>query len=251
MLRCRYSTGVASRLPEPAVDPGDEELDLVALGAVLRALEPRRDEHLQHRRRLRALRILLEEALERLQLLRDPLRVVEPLDARGRAGAPRSARRARRRAAPSPDRASVSRKPATSMPIGSTPIPTSRPLDVDPVRLGVEAEHAQARRAEVARVVARAGSRCSRRRAHRGAPASRAGAGGRPPTTGTGCGGRSRSRGRAAVRGASPGRASGGSRAPRPACPGPALLDDRVGEALVHLDVALPRLRRDANRSAK
>ena len=33
------------------------------------------------RRRPRALRILLEEALERVELLRDPLRVVEPLDA--------------------------------------------------------------------------------------------------------------------------------------------------------------------------
>ncbi len=33
------------------------------------------------RRRPRALGILLEEALERVQLLRDPLRVVEPLDA--------------------------------------------------------------------------------------------------------------------------------------------------------------------------
>ena len=68
-------------LPEAAVDAGDEELDLVALRPVLGALEPRRHDHLHHRRRLRAVGILLEEALERLELLRDALRVVEPLDA--------------------------------------------------------------------------------------------------------------------------------------------------------------------------
>ena len=73
--------GRRAGLPEAAVDARDEELDLVALRPVLRALEPRRHEHLDHGRRPRAGRILLEEALERVQLVRDPLRVVEPLDA--------------------------------------------------------------------------------------------------------------------------------------------------------------------------
>ena len=69
------------RLAEAAVDARDEELDLVPLLLVLGALEPRGHEHLEHRRRARALRVPLEQALEREQLLRDPLRVVEPLDA--------------------------------------------------------------------------------------------------------------------------------------------------------------------------
>ena len=73
--------GRRAGLPEAAVDARDEELDLVALRPVLGALEPRGDEDLDHRRRPRACRILLEEALERVQLVRDPLRVVEPLDA--------------------------------------------------------------------------------------------------------------------------------------------------------------------------
>ena len=70
-----------SGLAEPSVDARDAELDLVPLRAVLGALEPGRDEHLDHRRRPRAVRIALEEALVRLQLLRDALRVVEALDA--------------------------------------------------------------------------------------------------------------------------------------------------------------------------
>ena len=122
-----YSTGVDARLPEPAVDARDEELDLVPLRAVLRALEPRRDEHLDHRRRARATRILLEEALERLELLRNALRVVEPLDAE-------------HEPAPlvllleigeEPRRLGVGERPrgsrSTSIPIGSTPMPTRRP----------------------------------------------------------------------------------------------------------------------------
>ena len=64
-----------------AVDAGDEQLDLVALGPVLLAVEPRRHEHLQHRRRARALGLELEQPLERAQLVLDPLRVVETLDA--------------------------------------------------------------------------------------------------------------------------------------------------------------------------
>ena len=62
-----------------AVDPGDEELDLVALRPVVGAVEPRRHDDLDHRRRPRSLRILLEEPLESVELLRDALRVVEPL----------------------------------------------------------------------------------------------------------------------------------------------------------------------------
>ena len=84
--------GRRARLPEPSVDARDEELDLVALRAVLRALEPGRHEHLDHRRRPRAVGIALEEALERLQLVRDPLRVVEALDAEDEPAVPRTVR---------------------------------------------------------------------------------------------------------------------------------------------------------------
>ena len=73
--------GRRAGLPEATVDARDEELDLVAQRPVLRALEPRRHQHLDHGRRPGSCRILLEEALERVQLVRDPLRVVEPLDA--------------------------------------------------------------------------------------------------------------------------------------------------------------------------
>ena len=66
---------------EAPVDARDQELDLVTLRAVLGAVEARGDDHLDQRRRPRALGILLEEALERVELLRDPLRVVETLDA--------------------------------------------------------------------------------------------------------------------------------------------------------------------------
>ena len=48
----------------------------------------------------------------------------------------------------------TSRKPSTSIPIGSTPIPTRRPSSSSQSGLGVDAEHAEARRAEVPRVVA-------------------------------------------------------------------------------------------------
>ena len=63
-----------------AVDAGDQELDLVTLLAELGALQARGHEHLQHRGRLGAAGILLEESFEGEQLARDPLRVVEPLD---------------------------------------------------------------------------------------------------------------------------------------------------------------------------
>ena len=71
--------GSHARPREAPVDAGDEQLDLVTLAPVLRALEPGRDEHLDHRGRQGPARVLLQEALERLELLRDPLRVVEPL----------------------------------------------------------------------------------------------------------------------------------------------------------------------------
>ena len=47
----------------------------------------------------------------------------------------------------------TSRKPSTSIPIGSTPMPTRLPSSSSQSGLGVDAEHAQARRAEVACVV--------------------------------------------------------------------------------------------------
>ena len=73
--------GRVPELAEAPVDVGDPHLDLVALRAVLRALEPRGDEHLEHRHAVGEVRIVLEDALERVELLRDALRVVEPLDA--------------------------------------------------------------------------------------------------------------------------------------------------------------------------
>ncbi len=71
------------RVPKPAelpVDVGDSHLDLVAHRPVLRAFEPRGHEHLEHRHAVGEIRIAFERALERIELLRDPLRVVEPLD---------------------------------------------------------------------------------------------------------------------------------------------------------------------------
>ena len=84
------------RLSVPAVDPRDQKLDLVPLRAELGALEPRRDEHLDHRGRSRAVRVALEEALVRLELLRDALGVVEALHAEDRACGPRTAAPGRR-----------------------------------------------------------------------------------------------------------------------------------------------------------
>ncbi len=142
-----------SGLAEAAVDPGDEELDLVALRAKLRALEPRRDEHLDHRRGARTARVALEKALVGVELVRDPLRVVEPLDAENEAATlvlllelgeePRGLGVAERRAEAldvDPDR------------IDSDPHAPA--VELQPVGLGVDAEDPQARRAEVARVVA-------------------------------------------------------------------------------------------------
>ena len=94
--RCRAG------LTETAVDARDQQLDVVPLLLVLRALEPRGDEHLEHRRRQRSRRILLEQALVREQLLRDALRVVEPFDAEDEACGPRTAPRAAREDDPSP-----------------------------------------------------------------------------------------------------------------------------------------------------
>ena len=66
---------------EPAVQVSDPLLDLVALGGVFGALEARGNEHLDQRRRLGPLRLEVEDPLERVDLLGDPLGVVEPLDA--------------------------------------------------------------------------------------------------------------------------------------------------------------------------
>ena len=73
--------GSPAGLPEPAVDVSDLELDLVALSAVLGSFKTRWNKYLQHRGRLRALRILFQEAFERAQLLGDSFRIVEPVDA--------------------------------------------------------------------------------------------------------------------------------------------------------------------------
>ena len=68
-------------LPETPVDVGDPHLDLVAHRPVLRALEPRGHEDLEHGHAIGELRVLLERPFEGIELLRDALRVVEALDA--------------------------------------------------------------------------------------------------------------------------------------------------------------------------
>ena len=205
-------------LPEAAVDARDEELDLVALRPVLGALEPRRHEHLDHRRRPRASRILLEEALERVQLLRDPLRVVEPLDAedeplplvlalelgeqprrlRVLEGLPEALRVDPDRVDADPDRA---------------------PVDLERVRLRVDPEDPQARRAEVPRVVADLEADVVGPEHARAGPARGPAAAGTPRSRETACAGRTRSRDSGRACAGAPGRASGGSRGSTPGSP--------------------------------
>ena len=148
-----YSTGVTPWAREAAVDARDEELDLVPLRPVLGALEPRGDDDLDHRRRPRALGILLEEALEGVQLLRDPLRVVEPLDAEDE---PTSLVLALE-VCEQPLGLRVGEHLAEALDVDADGIDAdadAAAVELEPVRLGVDPEHAQARRAEVPRVVA-------------------------------------------------------------------------------------------------
>ena len=142
-----------ARASELAVDACDEQLDLVSLCAVLRAVEPRRHDDLDHGGRPRATRILLEEALECVELLRNALRVVEPLDPQDEP--------------PTLVLMLEVGEQSLRLRIGDD---LAKAFDVDPDRidadadaaaielervgLGVDAEHAQARRAEVTCVVA-------------------------------------------------------------------------------------------------
>ncbi len=139
-------------LTEAAVDACDQELDLVALRPELGALETGGNEHLGHGGRPCARRILLEEPLVRLELLRDPLRVVEPLDTEDQPapvvlaveiGEQTCGLGVRERLAKALD--------VDADRIDADPDPS--PVDLQPVRLGVDAEDAEARRAEVAGVV--------------------------------------------------------------------------------------------------
>ena len=140
------------------------------------------------------------------------------------------------------------RNPSVSIPIGSTPIPTRRPAHLDRVRLRVEPDDAQAGRAEVARVVADLEAHV---------------VGAEEPAQDLLAqeeGGTPRTRGRAVQEEADrePGarrRSIAGTsirwkswihtrRHPR-------VLEDRVGEALVDVDVSLPRLWGQPRRSPK
>ena len=191
---------------EAPVDARHEPLDLVALRLVLGALEPRRHEHLQQRRRSRALGVSLEKALECAQLLRDPLRVVETLHAqqerpvakpvlqllelaRGGGITDRLAKGDR----VDPDRVDAD--------------PDRPAVDLDRVRRRVEAQHTQAGRPEVTGVVGDSGTRHSPHPEALGAPIRATAAADTPRWKGTGCAGRSRSRDRVVPRGASRARA--------------------------------------------
>ena len=231
-------------LTEAAVDARDQELDLVALRAVLGALEPRRHEHLDHRGRASTVRLALQESLEGEQLLRDALRVVEPLDAEDQSPALVLALQVAEQAL----RLRVRQRGAESVAVDADRIdadPDPAPVDLEPVRLGVDAEHPQARRAKVARVVARL-------EAHvvRAEHASQELLAGREEPVHL-------RRGERDVQ-EEPDREPRLAAAkqlrdqhqmevvdPDPAV-GLAVLEDRVGVALVHLDVALPRLGRYA-----
>ena len=236
--------GRHARPPVLAVDAGDQELDLVPLRAVLGAVEARRNDDLDHRRRPRPPRILLEEAFERLELLGNAFRVVETLDPEHE---------------PAPLvlvfeigeqslRLGVGNDLAETLHVDPDRIDTDADtpaVDLQRVRIGVDPEHAQARRAEVARVVADLEADVV------GAEhaAQELLTSGQQPVH---LGRRERD-----VQ-EEPDRQPGLPRAQHRrdehevevvhpyARVRLAVLDDRVGEALVDLDVACPRLRRDA-----
>ena len=138
---------------EAPVDARDQELDLVTLRAVLGAVEARRDDHLYQRRRPRAIGILLEEALERVKLLRDPLRVVEALDTENEP----TALVLLLEIGEEPLGLGLGDHLAEAVDVDADRIDADAdtpPVDLEPVGLRIDAEHPQTRRAEVARVVA-------------------------------------------------------------------------------------------------
>ena len=148
-----YSTGVVPGRAKRPLMPRDQELDLVALRAVLGAVEARGDDHLDHRRRPRALGILLEEALERVELLRDPLRVVEALDTEDEPAALVLLLEIGKE----PLGLGLGDHLAEALDVDADRVDADAdapPVELEPVGLRVDAEHAQARRAEVTRVVA-------------------------------------------------------------------------------------------------
>ena len=144
--------GRVARLPEATVDARDQELDLVPLRPVLRALESGRDEHLQHRRRAGESRVALEEALVREQLLRDALRVVEPLDSEHQP----AARVLLLELGVEPRRLGVRERRAEPLDVDADGIdadPDTARGDLERVGTRIEPEHAETRRPKVSRVV--------------------------------------------------------------------------------------------------
>ncbi len=223
---------------------GDEELDLVPLGAVLRAVEARRDDDLDHRRRASATRILLEEALERLELLRNALRVVETLDSEHEPAALVLLLEIGEQSL----RLGIGDDLAKAVHVDPDRIDADADapaVELEPVRLGVDPEHAQARRAEVPRVVADLEADVvGAQHAAQELLSSRQ----QPVHLGR------RERDVQEEPDREPGRPGAQHRRDEhevevvhpDARVGLAVLDDRVGEALVDLDVARPRLWRDA-----
>ncbi len=229
---------------EAAVDARDQELDLVALSPVLGALEPGGDEHLDHRRRLRAFRVLLEEALERVELLRDALRVVESLDTEDQAAALVLALEIGEQ----PLGLRLREHLAEALDVDADRVdtdPDPAAVELEPVGLRVDPEHAQARGAKVPRVVADLEAHVVRAE-H---TAEQLLAGGKQAVH---LGGRKRDVEEEADR--EPRLAGAEHRGDEHevevvhphARVRLAVLEDRLGEALVHLDVARPRLGSDA-----
>ena len=146
--------GRMPELREAPVDVGDPHLDLVALRAVVGALEPRGDDDLEQRHAAGAVRILLQKPLESVELLGDPLRVVEPLDPEDQlvlAVALLELGLDRRRlgvAERGPEVGDVD-------PDRMDPDADRSVVMLDCIEAGLDPEHPQARGAEVARVVAR------------------------------------------------------------------------------------------------
>ena len=228
---------------EAPVDARDEELDLVALRAVLGAVEARGDDHLDQRRRPRAIGVLLEEALERVELLRDPLRVVEALDAEDEPTALVLLLEIGEESLG----LGLGDHLAKAVDVDADRVDAdadATPVELEPVGLGVDPEHPQARRAEVTRVVADleahvvgAEDAAQQLLALRKQPVHL----------------RRRERDVEEEADREPRRARSQHRGhehevevvdPDPRV-GLAVREDRLGEALVHLDVALPRLGRD------
>ena len=206
--------GRPAQLAEAAVHVGDAHLDLVALGLVILALEPRRHEHLEHRDGLGSRRVLFEDSLEGVELLRDALRVVEAFDPEHELLALVTLRQLR---------LDARRLRAMERLAKASDVDADR-FDAEPdraavvrerIRFGLESEHPQAGRAEVSGVVPGVepdvvGPEQARARAR----PEWAGHG-RSPTTGTGCAGSTRLRDRVVCAGVQPARERGGSRGSR------------------------------------